>query len=211
MNGSRGQKNQLSVLIVNQGNGKMDKWFKDYDAYKPRKKKIKKHYSFWIILLVLMIGLIIFSVVSSVDEVQESGGDVIKSIEEKEEVSKRNIIPRTDYTCEEILPEEVTVLIYGDRVPFLRDTLLKNNETLNSRRSYCRFNERVGQKSTVFKCRGSYSVFGELDENSIILRNYKVIYEFEFDRMNCVRNDQFVNLNLDCPIDKFSCSWSYTN
>ncbi len=135
------------------------------------------------------------------------------------------LIPGTNYSCNEIIPENIS--IFFDSLNGL-DKL--GNSKINLRRKYsflkngaslgggCLYNLQTGEKASEFSCRGNFIIEdNQISDAGIIQEKNprKIIYNMEFDDLYCsvVEGIGWSGKMgiLECKILNSSCSWEYVN
>ena len=169
--------------------------------------------SFLIVVIVLIIvafGLRYYLGIES-----EFGGSLIQQTE-------KQVIPGLNYTCDEITPEEISVLYdssqtdkLGNSILNLREdtSLLKNNISVAGP---CSYNLKPGEKASSFSCDGSFIVENKKISNKGTIQEKNprtVTYIINFDDSSCeiVKATTWSgNMGtLKCKILSSSCKWKY--
>ena len=113
-------------------------------------------------------------------------------------------IPRQNFTCRDLVPEKIELFLSGKSPAFHRGVKLNNDIEISGR--FCQYNRKVGERTDIFTCEAGYGVNDEIDENSILLRDYWVSYEFKFENNDCVGSREF---HIECEVGEYSCYWAY--
>jgi hypothetical protein len=177
-------------------------------------KKNKKNLTTWIIVAaVVVIILLAFAFLQKKDEPASPG----TSKDEEKAAAPRNVIPGTNYTCEEIIPDTVYVLFPQgnatlhpgfDTSPYFN--VLKNNKNIGGYGKYCTRQSEVGQNINSFVCSDSYVVTGIVSSEGIIERSYKVAFNINSNNNDCILRQRVLGGDImGCKVVSSSCSWEY--
>ena len=149
--------------------------------------------------------------------------------------NSNGLIPGTNYSCKDFLPETIHITIsrkmvmgqtetdkMGNSILFLE---LHNAELKKVVDSYlglsgtCQYNQEVGQKASGFSCEGYFYIKDEIktvSEEGIILKPNspnprKVTYNLFFDDSSCVLDGRspWNEPLLNCKILNSTCRWEY--
>ncbi len=170
------------------------------------------------IIIVVVAGIIIiasgFLINNSLQEEAEESKTVLGESDIKQQ---KNFIPETDYTCEEIVPEDLYVMYPKgnsslhpslDTSPYLN--VLKNDQVIGGYSRYCDRQNKPGQNLSSFICKEGYVVSSIANEEGIVQRSYKVIFNFFLDNRNCVFKQSMLQGDImKCKILSSNCTWEY--
>ena len=141
-------------------------------------------------------------------------------IEEAKEV-KKNLVPETDSTCEELTPD--TLIILRREIFPMDKNFLKNGEALGSiyrghlYGNYCSWHApaKPGEYAWVgglFTCYGQSSGGGGTTSEGIVKQSYRITFEFNLDERDCTHlYDAAGGEVRECEIISSACNWEYTN
>jgi len=167
------------------------------------------------VLLLLFLALIVFIIVHILPNLLEKTFDNLKNKTNNLEL-KRDLLPKTNYTCDEIIPQEI---IIGDEGGYLTtiNTDFKNGINIDAGEQNCQRSTEVGSNIHNFGCVARFYVIDRLDPDGTITKNsYLVSYNLFFDDRNCTNLDVGGNYfghpnakTLSCTNFSYKCSWKY--
>ncbi len=145
----------------------------------------------------------------SSDDIIHMGTDSFHhtNVEHLDHVINKNLIPGTDYSCEDNIPSKMRLIGKSGVFHVLWDEI--NGHSLMTVDAYCKENREAGQIASQFECKGSYSIQDRISKQGIIEKDYKVIFDLTFDENEC-KPIALDGMNyLDCEVIDSSCSWEY--
>jgi len=159
----------------------------------------------------MVIVIVVMFMFSGVNEEDIEPNNKVSSIGEVksnvESVQVKNLIPDTNYSCEENIPDNMRILGKPGVLLVLSDKI--NGYGLITTYGTCRKNKEVGQIASQFECLGGYAVRDRISEEGIIEEDYKVLFDLTFDENNCEPLVLDGMNYLDCEVIDSSCSWEY--
>jgi hypothetical protein len=129
-------------------------------------------------------------------------------------------LPGTNITCKELAPRTASVSFNSLGYPIVLIDLynsLSNNLPLKNAGQDClnHLPPKAGENINVenlFSCYGSTSFGGGVDSSGIVKRSYKISYELNMDKSNCINISSLATgSDRKCNVNSFNCSWSFTN
>ncbi len=181
-------------------------------------KKESRNLIIGLVTGVVFVALVFWSLnLPSVEMATNNSTGVIPSSAEPSKIAvinekPRNLIPGTNYTCEDLIPESVLLVFPGDkyRAPTGGFTLLGNNESLLVNYGDCKRNTQPGENINLFECDGSYSIFDRVTPEGIIQKNYRVKFHINSDNRNCTFSYNAGGGEAKiCKVIFATCKWDY--
>lgn len=170
--------------------------------------------TYWTVGIVIGALILIFLVYDSgvlknikIDIPDIATGTDKKTLDEEIVEKPRNMIPDTNYTCEEIFPVNVTIYKTKERTR-LWEIKFSNNPPWHS--DECKYTEEVGKLAGLFKCTAYYAIEGRVSKEGVIEKNLNVNYTIDLDDNHCSKTDETsVGSWNNCEVLNFKCSWDY--
>lgn len=181
----------------------------------------------WVIIAIIIIAGYLYHNYSKTSDLptnenNSSVQELNNSISSKINTSNEDLISGTNYSCEDIIPQEINIYYSstGSAIDELGNSRLSFTQSAsflsdgNSLSGDCKYNTEVGQKASAFSCEGSFILENNRISETGIIRERKprkVTYSMTFDDSSCAIDKTFTydgnQGELTCKILSSSCNW----